>query len=198
MRLYQYQSPLKQGKATLPVRVVLFLSSLRALLVVLLLLTGIPVPTKAHTLHTYYWTSLRAGMPPDLNVYSRPRGAILRAALHTMGLYNLLDLSIEGIQQWAYLKASNEALKKETEVLKSRSSRAKTGEQSKPKRKLQKSNEIPSGNNKKIERPVLGLLLLWMDNMTLLLSFLLAISFLKMLILQPQDVMTYSVLTLAT
>ncbi|KAG5610393.1 hypothetical protein H5410_021674 [Solanum commersonii] len=63
-------------------------------------------------------------MPPDLNVYPRPRGAIPQAALHTMGLYNLLDLLIEGIQQLAYLKASNEALKKETEVLKSGSSRS--------------------------------------------------------------------------
>jgi len=61
-----------------------------------------------------------------------------------------------------------------------------------------KSSEIPSGNSQKIERPVPGLLLLRMDNTTLLLSFLLAISFLKLLILQPQDVMTYSILTLAT
>nr|YP_006291845.1 orf50 [Daucus carota subsp. sativus]AEY81188.1 orf50 [Daucus carota subsp. sativus] len=61
-----------------------------------------------------------------------------------------------------------------------------------------KSSEITSGNSQKIERPVPGLLLLRMDNTTLLLSFLLAISFLKLLILQPQDVMTYSILTLAT
>ena len=47
-------------------------------------------------------------MPPDLNVYPRPRGAIPRAALHTMGLYNLLDLSFEGIQQWAYLKVGGD------------------------------------------------------------------------------------------
>ncbi|KAH0670341.1 hypothetical protein KY285_024930 [Solanum tuberosum] len=185
---------------------------------------------------TYSRVLFNSGMPPDLNVYPRPRGAIPRAALHTMGLYNLLDLSIEGIQQWAYLKASNEALKKEIEVLKSGSSRAKTGEQSSRTSIFQpgaltsrtstgpnqsqsskslrisslsmeerechsyyfKSSEIPSGNSQKIERPVPGLLLLRMDNTTLLLSFLLAISFLKLLILQPQDVMTYSILTLAT
>lgn len=49
-------------------RVVLFLSSLRALLAELLLLTGCPVPTKAQTLLTHYWTSLRAGETITLKI----------------------------------------------------------------------------------------------------------------------------------
>lgn len=61
-----------------------------------------------------------------------------------------------------------------------------------------KSSKITSRNNQKIERTVPGLLLLWNNNMMLLLPFLLAISFFKMIILQPQDMMTYSILTLGT